>query len=397
MTETLLPIELREERDHFLRREELTEPEAEYVYQRFGGAFEVEWPSPSTEYRYRIRSKGYVGTFPLASGRCLRVLPKVPIASLFRVLEFAYDLPSFEVFDGHATASHVEEVFETLAALLARLVNERVRRGLHKDYVLQRQSHPFVRGRLMTRESTRASFRGSPQLFCEYAEHTAEIEDNHILAFTLNRLRRHSFIRPALAELVMRASRALSATVAGREVPVTACIDRLYHRMNGDYQAMHALCRFFLENTGPSDRGGAHDMLPFSLKMPALFESFVARWLAENCRGRFEPQFHAALDESQGLFFKIDLVLRDPVTHQPKAVLDTKYKFADKPSQSDIQQVVAYATRMRTSTAVLIYPMVRATERIGVGDVNVWLVGFDLERAFVEGGAEVERLIGEWG
>jgi hypothetical protein len=99
---------------------------------------------------------------------------------------------------------------------------------------------------------------------------------------------------------------------------------------------------------------------------------------------------------SQGLFFKIDLVLRDPVTHQPKAVLDTMYKFADKPSQSDIQQVVAYATRMRTNAAVLIYPMVRATERIGVGDVAVWLVGLNLERAFVEGGAEAERLIGEW-
>jgi hypothetical protein len=41
--------------------------------------------------------------------------------------------------------------------------------------------------------------------------------------------------------------------------------------------------------------------------------------------------------------------------------------------------------------------MVRATERIGVGDVLVWLVGFDLERAFVEVGAELGVLIGERG
>ncbi len=45
----------------------------------------------------------------------------------------------------------------------------------------------------------------------------------------------------------------------------------------------------------------------------------------------------------------------------------------------------------------VIYPMVRATERIGVGDVLVWLVGFDLERASVEVGAELGVLIGERG
>ena len=55
------------------------------------------------------------------------------------------------------------------------------------------------------------------------------------------------------------------------------CIrDRLYHRLNQDYQPMHGLCRFFLEHSGPTHQDGDSAMIPFVVHMPALFEKFVA-------------------------------------------------------------------------------------------------------------------------
>jgi hypothetical protein len=55
------------------------------------------------------------------------------------------------------------------------------------------------------------------------------------------------------------------------------------------------------------------------------------------------------------LSFRIDLVLRDRISGQALAVIDVKYKLDDKPSESNIQQVVAYAVELGVSRGHLIY------------------------------------------
>jgi 5-methylcytosine-specific restriction endonuclease McrBC regulatory subunit McrC len=54
------------------------------------------------------------------------------------------------------------------------------------------------------------------------------------------------------------------------------------------------------------------------------------------------------------------------------AVLDTKYKRNHSPEESDIQQIVAYAVRMNTKNAFLIYPSTTTKSvALHVGDVCV--------------------------
>ena len=48
------------------------------------------------------------------------------------------------------------------------------------------------------------------------------------------------------------------------------CVGRTYNRLNADYEPMHALCRFFLENSGPAHARGDRSMLPFLVNMPRL-------------------------------------------------------------------------------------------------------------------------------
>jgi 5-methylcytosine-specific restriction enzyme subunit McrC len=228
-----------------------------------------------------------------------------------------------------------------------------------------------------------------PRIACQFEHHTPELQDNHILAYTLAKIRRFEFKRDEIASAVANAARMLAMTVDVREVDANSCVGRFYDRMNSDYQPMHALCRFFLEHCGPADAAGSHEMLPFSLYMPGLFEAFVARWLESNLDEayRIESQFHAEIDNSDGLFFRIDLVLRDATTDTALAVLDTKYKAGSGPSQSDIQQVVAYATRMRTTTAALIYPTAIAPSQFAVGDVTIHLLAFDISAELGNSGA----------
>lgn len=44
-------------------------------------------------------------------------------------------------------------------------------------------------------------------------------------------------------------------------------VGRFYNRLNVDYQPLHELCRFFLDQTGPSYTLGDYSMRPFLIKL----------------------------------------------------------------------------------------------------------------------------------
>jgi 5-methylcytosine-specific restriction enzyme subunit McrC len=92
--------------------------------------------------------------------------------------------------------------------------------------------------------------------------------------------------------------------------------------------------------------------------MPSLFESFVAEWLKEKLPQEFrlEPQYQASLDSSGSLVFRIDLVLKSRETDSVVCVLDTKYKKDPVSKAKDVKDIIAYAAKMQTTNAFLVYP-----------------------------------------
>ena len=206
--------------------------------------------------------------------------------------------------------------------------------------------------------SLRAAMRGSTRLECEYEEHTPNVDDNRILAWTLYQLPRFRLKREDVQHQVRQAYRALASTVDVKSLEPRVCINRFYHRLNDDYRPMHGLCRFFLEHCGPDIAVGEHEFIPFVLHMPILFESFVAKWLQAILPTgiQLETQYKADLDEFGMFVFRIDLVLIAAVSDRVLAVLDTKYKRKERPDVADIQQIVAYVLRMSSQKAILIYP-----------------------------------------
>jgi len=146
---------------------------------------------------------------------------------------------------------------------------------------------------------------------------------------------------------------------------------------------MHGLCRFFLEQGGPGIFAGEYDFIPFILYMPELFESFISEWLKVHLPSAYhlQKQYQAALDSTGNFNFIIDLVISDPKTKIVLCVLDTKYKRRSKPGPSDIQQIVAYAVRMNTKNAFLIYPSTRTESfDLRVGEIRVRGLTFDIEQ-----------------
>jgi len=351
-------IEFEEETDHRVSEALLSDDTARAITDLPGAPIALEPPSFLNDRNYVLRSNGCVGVIPIGNDLTLRISPKVPVLNVFRMLEYAYDLRSFLILEGTNRSASLKDLFETLALILARKVLDRVRKGLHRDYVEDTDSLVVPRGRILLAESIVGRLRGRVRLDCVFDDHTPDLDDNRILAWTLHQIRRCNLERPDVKRAVRDAYRAMSAVVDIRPVVSKACIGRLYDRLNSDYRPMHGLCRFFLSHCGPAIGGGEHEFLPFRVDMPALFEAFVERWLRRSLPPslHLDSQFQAIVDERNRYRFVVDLVISEASSGKALAVLDTKYKRDRKLASGDLEQIVAYAARMGTAHAFLIYP-----------------------------------------
>jgi 5-methylcytosine-specific restriction enzyme subunit McrC len=379
-----------------LPRSDLPDDVAELLWQRHGERITVDWPSPATGQRWRLTSRGWVGYLPLAGTHLIELAPRVPLGNLFGMLEYAYHLRSFRLLAGDVHCTTLAEFYERLAHVLAKRVIDRAKRGLHRSYVGANDDLAFVRGRLDVQQILRAPWRTS--LPCTFEEHTADVDDNAILFWTLDRVVRSGLCTDRSLPTIRAAHRRLEGSATLQPFTGADCADRVYSRLNADYEPMHGLCRFFLENCGPTHERGDRSVLPFLVHMPLLFEGFVAAWLQEHAQGHFrvDAQHRIDLEGTSDLEMVVDVLLSGSVTGYPVAVLDTKYKVDATPSTADVSQVVTYAQALGCRHAVLVYPGARKPFRADVGDITVTTATFsiadDLEasgRAFL---AEIERL-----
>jgi 5-methylcytosine-specific restriction enzyme subunit McrC len=213
-----------------------------------------------------------------------------------------------------------------------------------------------VRGRLELARTLATPWQPNPA--CRYQEQTADVEENRIIAWTLWQVLRSGIGSEAVLPLVRQSFHAVRGAATLEWVAPESCVGRVYHRLNQDYRSIHALCRFFLEHTGPGHHSGDHEMLPFLIDMARLFEHFVAAWLRRHLPATWQvrAQERITLDGQGQVYFEPDLTVYHAATGRVRSVLDTKYKTPEKPSSEDIAQVIAYAHLKGATEAVLIYP-----------------------------------------
>jgi 5-methylcytosine-specific restriction enzyme subunit McrC len=400
-------IRFREYQERLFRGEALSDEEAERIAHLYGCAsvegedgsrgrqFDVERLIGAGDAKWRVQAQGWVGHIPVTPDLTIVVRPKVPVANLFRMWEYAYDLRDVEFPEGMTHSRHLDDLYSQLARNLASRVITRARKGFFRDYRNEHERLSVVRGRLDLRRAACAPWE--VQLDCHFQEHTGDVEENRLLAWTLYVIGRSGICSDDVAPIVRQAYRAVQAFTSLEHYPASACRSRRYNRLNSDYEPLHALCWFFLANAGPHYQLGEAAMVPFMFSMPDLFELFVARWLnGATAEGYlFEPQRPFPIDRAAGLWFICDLVLYGS-DGAPLCVLDTKYKKPPKPDTADIAQVVAYAEAAGCHEAVLVYPSELATPLNGrVGDIKVRSMTFDVGGDLESAGRRLLHELGE--
>jgi 5-methylcytosine-specific restriction enzyme subunit McrC len=328
----------------------------ETLWRKYSSQIVVDFPTPKTDGQWQLTSQGWVGFIPCSPELGIALRPKVELENLFRMLEYAYNLKSFKFLEGLVGCTSLEDFYERLANVLARRVLDRGRKGFYRTYVPEADDLPFVKGRLNIRQTIQRPWQ--VKLPCDYQEHTADIEENQIICWTLSRIAQSGMCTERVLPTVRRAYHALRGLASTMPFKPCNCIDRLYNRLNEDYQSLHALCRFFLEHSGPGHEFGDRKMLPFLVNMEHLYELFVAEWLKAHLPPDLMLRVQEKVDvgEEQKITFKIDLVLYDGATGEPICVLDTKYKAKEQPTPDDVAKITAYAEMKGCTEAILVYP-----------------------------------------
>lgn len=379
MANSLRVIELQEYQTVRFQKSEIREEDGAGLWDRFSKKVSVEFPTHGTNHEWRLTSLGWVGYIPFSDELAFALHPKVPLGNLFRMLEYAYSLKSFELHEGLHHAETIPEFYERLANILARRVLDRARRGFYRTYVPDADALPYLRGSLDLSQRLRQPWR--TRLPCDFHEHTADVDENRILLWTLRSIARTGLCTERVLPTVRRSVRTLQGTVSYHPFSHRDCIGRLYNRLNQDYQPLHALCRFFLEHSGPTAERGSREMIPFLVNVASLFELFVAEWLKLHLPRTYHlaSQETVLIGSNSGIRFQIDLVISDATTGEALAVFDTKYKAPKSPSESDVQQAVAYAESKQCRQAFLIYPTELAQPiDVMIGRVRVRSVVFDV-------------------
>jgi len=377
-------IQLTEYQLKIFEKDEIPEPVGDKIYDNYAKKIEIDFPNRKTKDKWQLKSQGIVGHIPITPEFHIIIQPKVPIANLFGMLEYAYKF-NINFQKELIKCEYLEQLYERLANILAEKIIERCCKGLYRDYLPKTEKLPYIRGRLDIRQAIQKPWE--VQLKCHYNEQTSDIEDNQILAWTLFIIGRSGLCGESASSKVRKAFHTLQGIVTIKSFTAQACIDRNYHRLNQDYQLLHALCRFFLENTGPSHEKGDREMVPFLINMANLYEQFVAEWLKVNIPEGFFIKQQYRVNHDQHYFDKIDLVLGDIVTNEILYVLDTKYKVPEKVANSDYHQIVAYANAVNCKNAILIYPQnLKVPRDTQIGDIRVRSLTFSLDSDLNEAG-----------
>ena len=379
IVEARQPIVLREYTETALPTATFTEEVGQFIWHHYRDYVDIDFPSPKTGGSWRLRAKGVVGYLPLGHEYGISILPKVPLRNLFGMLEYAYAV-NIRLFDQNFTSDAFKDFYSRIAKILALRILDRGRRGLYRSYIGQQEQLAYVTGQLnVTRMLTRPwdlTFQ------CDYHEHTADIEDNQILGWTLHQIMLSGLCSSDVLPTVREAYRGFHGTVTERRFTAAVCSGRVYNRLNEDYRTLHGLCRFFLEHSGPSYQLGDRTMIPFIVDMAQVYEVFVQQWLASNLPAAYglEAQKIHHLNRADDLSFRIDLVIYDQTDNKPVMVLDTKYKAASKPRPDDLQQIIAYAQVMGCRHAALVYPIpLERPQNIVSHDIHVKTLTFAVD------------------
>ena len=322
----------------------------------------------------RISSKGYVGSADFSEVQ-IRVIPKIykkddmaALARLTSVIDYADGVPLKNIIENHDIyVNYAEEptLMEHYVKKLTSEIDELLRRGLLKSYVVHTEDTKSLRGKILLRKQIQNDAMQKVQFSCEYDELEYDNVENRMILQTLvacQRSLKNNEIGKELKRKIRKMIQQLSGVVSLVEITKAnrKRVMNSYTRHNEHYKTAHDMCENILEHLGISDfyHGKQSHVQSFFVDMSKVFEKFVekmfinshSKHLLDQCpkckntdkvkvkSQRTEKSWENYTDSDKTM--RPDLILMCDRCGTIREEIDMKYK--DKVSVNDLYQVGFY-------------------------------------------------------
>jgi len=210
----------------------------------------------------------------------------IPIRNLWYMLLYAWNevpVPSLAATEDIENAPTLDAL---LASMLVKLVRQRLRIGLGRDYIDEKQLLNGIRGRINFTNSLKYHAFEHGQAYCEFQQYNINNPKNQIIRTTLVRLVQVGNFGPdhSLAEQLRHNLRLLTRLLDGVElIELKLGFIRRQQaaRNDRDYRLMLAICELILQRQMPSDSTGNYGLPALdrsALVLYRVYERFVANF-----------------------------------------------------------------------------------------------------------------------
>lgn len=310
----------------------------------------------------------------------------IPIRNLWYMLLYAWNESPITFPGNMEDIENAPTLDALLASVLVKLVQQRLRIGLGRNYIDEKHLLKGIRGRINFTDSLKHRTFERGQAWCEFQQYSMNVPKNQIIRSTLMRLVQTGQFGPdpALAEGLRHVLRRLTRDLDGVEL-IELKLDFIRRQESGrndrDYRIMLAICELLLQRQMPTDSAGQYRLPAIdraALVMYHIYERFVANYYRVHLQGwDVSPQkrlgWHEIIPNKYLPSMTPDIILQEKSTGRIVA-LDTKFTAqslvmnqwgGEGFNSGHLYQLYAYlktqehvSEHHRRASGILLYPVV---------------------------------------
>lgn len=206
----------------------------------------------------------------------------IKIDNVYYMLSYAYrDMKPLErdMFD----AESFDNVADLLAAILARGINDQIKRGIQKDYKLVDDTLRSPKGKINVSKTISKQLMRNKQVLCEFDEYTQDILMNQILKTTAQILVKSDDVRIEHKKNLKRCLQYFGE-VSYINITKITWSDLKFHGNNTSYRFLINICYFIIKGLIMSPNGDSIKLKRFidDQQMSRLYEKFLLEYFKKH-------------------------------------------------------------------------------------------------------------------
>lgn len=204
------------------------------------------------------------------------------IKNIYYMLSYAFSIlkqSSIEKISGEA----FDNIHNLFAAILGNGIGQQLKRGLHREYILQQDNLSVVRGKINIAETIKNRLNHTHKIACEFDELSENNIFNQILKTTVLLLIKQKDV-DCRHKNDLKQKMLFFSNVEVLDPRAINWSQIRFLRNNHTYRILISLCQFILEGMLLSEDAGEHKLASFvdEQKLCRLYEKFILEYFRKH-------------------------------------------------------------------------------------------------------------------